>query len=350
MKPIRKPSRRKSNIELLQDGLTTTIPEELISILIPFKKLNLHVLECLEKISNLNYANFEIILLPDESFKNSEISQIVHNEQISIKATGNVPPGTKRNIGTKHAKGSIIAFIDDDAYPDQNWLKNAVKHFGNHEVAAVGGPNLTPPSNGIMQKAGGMILQSRIGGGSFSHRYKSHKIREDNDLPTVNLIIKKDILTRLGGFDTKYYPGDDTYLCLQITNKLGKKILYSPDVIVYHHRRPLFIPHMQQIWNYGKHRGYFAKKFPQTSRKPLFFLPTILVLSLIFSPFLLLLPTILGQIYLATILLYFFLIFIESIKTGTLRLSSLIFVGIILTHVSYGIGFLVGLLSQKLDQ
>ncbi len=64
----------------------------------------------------------------------------------------------------------------------------------------------------------------------------------------------------------------------------------------------------------------------------------------------LLVPNIIGQIYLAAILLYLLLIIIESIKIRNLQLASLVFTGIILTHISYGIGFLVGLLSRKLDK
>jgi len=350
MMPEKNKDEPRNNILIHQTIIGQDLSNDLISIVIPFKKLNPYVLECISNISFLNYTSFEIILLPDEVLDEIHLPKMEKKLCISIIPTGPVPPGVKRNIGTSHAKGSIIAFIDDDAYPDQNWLNNAIKLFHDPTVAAVGGPNLTPPSDGIMQRAGGLVLQSWIGGGGFSYRYKSRYPREDDDLPTVNLLIRRDVLNDLGGFEVKYYPGDDTYLCLQITKKLHKKIIYSPDVIVYHHRRPLFIPHMRQIWNYGKHRGYFAKKFPETSRKPLYFAPSVLVLSIILSPILLLLPVILSQIYFVTIAIYLVVVTIEAIKTKNLKLFILFFIGILATHVSYGVGFLKGLLSKKLTK
>ena len=48
---------------------------------------------------------------------------------MKVVATGKVRPAEKRNIGIKAASGSIVAFIDDDAYPEAHWLEYAVKYF-----------------------------------------------------------------------------------------------------------------------------------------------------------------------------------------------------------------------------
>jgi glycosyltransferase involved in cell wall biosynthesis len=63
---------------------------------------------------------------------------------ISIIPTGPLKPSDKRDIALKHAKGQILAFLDDDAYPVKEWLKAALVNFSDPEVAAVGGPAVTP--------------------------------------------------------------------------------------------------------------------------------------------------------------------------------------------------------------
>ena len=320
----------------------------LISIIIPFKRISLHLKECLHAISLLSYTNFEVILLPDEKFERDEVSIGDLRNIINVIPTGAVLPGEKRNIGIAHSKGSIIAFIDDDACPDRDWLRNALLCFDNPSVAGVGGPNLTHPSDGTRQMAGGIILQSWIGGGGLTYRYRARDLREDDDLPTVNLLIRKDVLDAVGGFDVKYWPGEDTYLCLQITKTLGKKLVYSPDVLVYHHRRPLFIPHLRQIWNYGRHRGHFAKILPQNSRRPLYFAPSLMVVLLAASPLLFVVPSSLSKLYVLGIFIYLVCVIFESLRTKKVELSLMILLGIPLTHITYGIAFIKGLLSPNI--
>jgi GT2 family glycosyltransferase len=251
------------------------------------------------------------------------------------------------------ANGEIVAFIDGDAYPDKDWLKNALKYFDDPKVAAVGGPGLTPETDNTMQKASGEILSSFLGAGPLSFRHSAKLPRKCDDLPTVNLIVRRSTFKEMGGFNSAYWPGEDTKFCLDLVYGLGKDALYAPDVMVYHHRRLLFRPHLKQIAGYGLHRGYFSKKFPETSRRLLYFVPSILVLGL---------PAILLVAYLnesarllslLPLLAYFLLIGIGAVLIGFRRRSpnlvGPVFLGAVATHLWYGAYFLRGLLSRKID-
>src|SRR3972149_6076239 len=136
----------------------------LVSIIIPCKHIDDYTRECIEHCKCLAYDNFEIILLPDNS--NEKV------EGVTIIGTGPVSPGTKRNIGVAHSKGEFCAFIDNDAYPRYDWLKNAMDHLANPEVGGVGGPGLTPDEDSLIQKAGGYVLSSFMVG-NLSSRYKT---------------------------------------------------------------------------------------------------------------------------------------------------------------------------------
>src|SRR4030095_9081889 len=48
------------------------------------------------------------------------------------------------------ATGEIIAYIDDDAYPDPHWLTYLASTFLDSRYAAVGGPNIPPPGRGTI--------------------------------------------------------------------------------------------------------------------------------------------------------------------------------------------------------
>jgi len=184
-------------------------------------------------------------------------------------------------MAISYTKGEILAFIDGDAYPAGDWLRNVVKNFIDPEVAAVGGPAVTPPFEPMRQKAGGQVFSSLLISGRFNYRYLPRNRREIDDYPSCNLLVRKSIMQTLGGFDTSVWPGEDTKLCLDITKKLGKKIIYDPKVLVWHHRRPLFLPHLRQVANYALHRGYFVKIYPETSFRPVYFVPTLFLFGII---------------------------------------------------------------------
>ena len=266
---------------------------------------------------------------------------------IKVIPTGPVSPAHKRDAALAYAKGQILAFIDDDAYPARDWLKQAVKNFSDPTIAAVGGPAVTPSADSLRQKAGGCVYSSLLVSGGFIYRYLPKKTRYVDDYPSCNFLVRRSIFEQLGGFNTEFWPGEDTKLCLKITKDLGKEIIYDPAVLVFHHRRPLFIPHLKQIANYALHRGYFVKRYPQTSLKLPYFVPTLFILALIAGAALSLYSQLFRAIYFFCLILYLSLVFIFSISKE-LRLIPLVFPGIILTHLAYGFYFSKGLLTKKL--
>lgn len=322
------------------------VKHPLISVVVACRDVDRYARECVQHSLELDYPSFELILLPDSVPSDLDL----RSPKLRVRVTGPVLPSVKRNIGVEMARGEIIAFEDSDAFPRQDWLRNAVKYFGDHEVAAVGGPGVTPDGDGLMQRAGGAVLSSFMGGGGFSFRYTSRRIRECDDLPTVNLLVRRSVFEEAGGFDESYWPGEDTEFCLRVVHGLGKKILYAPDVVVFHHRRPLFVPHLRQISGYGLHRGFFAKRLPETSRRLIYFLPSLLVVGLVAGSVLSLFNPFLRVLFLPALSLYFFACFVSGLESKSLKMAVPVFFGIVLTHLCYGVSFLRGLVTRRLER
>lgn len=251
-------------------------------------------------------------------------------------------------MALEYAEGEIIAFIDDDAYPRADWLKNAVAHFDDPSVGAVGGPAVTARNDGVFRQASGKVYESFLCSGGYTYRYVPGKLMDAEDLPSVNLIVRKDVFKQIGGYDSNFYPGEDTKLCLDILKTAEKRIVYDPEVVVFHHRRKLFKQHLKQSNNYALHRGYFAKVLPDTSRKIAYFVPSLFVLGLAAGPLLAMLFPFLWYVYFAVLALYFMLLVVSTVHFKDVRVWALAIVGVFLTHVGYGIGFVRGLLSKEL--
>lgn len=323
-----------------------------VSIVIAVKTWQNNLEECIDKCQELDYPDFEIIILPDsDTGTHPRAGDVPLANTIPIKVipTGPVTPAKKRDIALNYAQGEIIAFIDDDAYPQKLWFKNAIRNFADPEVAAVGGPAITPSEDNLRQKASGLVYASVLVSARHRRRYLPTKRQEVDDYPSCNFLVRKSIMQELGGFKTNFWPGEDTKMCLEITKKLNKKIIYTPDVLVYHHRRPVFLPHLKQVANYALHRGYFVKHYPETSLRLSYFIPTLFLFVLITAGILSLFLPLLRIWYLATLSLYFIVVFIFSISKK-LRLIPLVFFGITLTHLAYGTYFLKGLLLRKLKE
>ncbi len=294
----------------------------LFSIIIPVRIPTNYLKETISHLKQQSYTNFEIIIITD-------------------KISGNVSPAIKRNLGAKKARGTYLAFLDDDSYPSPNWLQQASKLF-TPNISAVCGPCLTPPSDNIRQQASGLVWSSFLGsGGAGTYRNSISSQRFVDDFPSVNLIVKKSDFIKIKGFDTHHWPGEDTILCANLVYKLNKKILYHPDLIVYHHRRPVVIPHLQQITRYALHRGNFARIYPKTSLRIGYIVPSLFV---IYLPFSILFPL--------PLYLYLFLLlitFLSFLKNNRPIISLLATITIPCTHVYYGVLFIIGFFTKNLD-
>lgn len=315
------------------------------SVLVIGRKINGYLTECISNTLKSSFENIEIIIVLDEvnprlSFPKTQIYKSIC-----------IDPAAKRDQAASLAQGEYLAFIDDDAYPSENWLKEAEYLLKESTVAAVCGPGVTPPNDDIFQKTGGWVNQVKVGLGPYTYRFIPGERRFVDDYPSVNFIIKQKDFNKIGGFDTKYWPGEDTKLCLDVVNKLHKKIIYDPKILVYHHRRRIFRDHLSQIGRYGLHRGFFARKLPATSLRVSYFLPSLLLSGLVVFPltiflnyYLFLFAFLCISIYILIILLTMIMVFT---KEKDKRIAVLFIPAIITTHLFYGARFLQGLLFTK---
>jgi len=136
-------------------------------------------------------------------------------------------------------------------------------------------------------------------------------------------------------------------------------MVYSPKVLVSHHRRKLFKGHLNQIKSYALHRGYFAKKYPKTSLCVEYFVPSLFVIFLLGGGILSLFSFSTKGLYSLGLIIYLVFILSSSLllvvatkesRVNRVKLLFLTVSGIFLTHFTYGIYFIKGLLSKKMRE
>jgi GT2 family glycosyltransferase len=314
------------------------VPE--FSIIIPIKELNDYLRETVPRIQSLRFTNWELLIVTNES----QESEWGWESRIRLLSSGRVGPAEKRDLAAKCARGEYLVFLDDDSYPNENLLDQAKQAF-LLGAPALGGPAMTPPEDTFLQRTSGAVFSSLLTGGAPARYRPIGLIREMDDWPSVNLMIKRSVFLEIGGFDSPYWPGEDTFLCLKLLRS-GRKITYVPEMIVWHHRREGLLRHARQVGAYGLHRGYFARHLPDNSRRAQYFLPSCITLLaflsivLIFFEFL----------FLTKIVLICWAIYLSAVLIGIVDVMRFngVWIGIfsipyvIVTHLYYGYRFLRG--------
>lgn len=208
--------------------------------------------ECLAKVNALEYPDFELIVVVDGGdHRCAEIARAHGATVIEIEHRG---LGHARNVGIAAASGELVAFLDDDAYPDRDWLLFAADLLRRGDYAGVGGPNIPPDDDGPVAEC----VAAAPGG-------PIHVLVSDSEaehLPGCNMAFRRDVLESIGGFDERFrVAGDDVDLCWRL-QKAGHRLAFSAGAVVMHRRRDSVRRYLRQQYGYGKAEALLERKWP----------------------------------------------------------------------------------------
>jgi glycosyltransferase involved in cell wall biosynthesis len=308
----------------------------LVSAIVPARELNELGRRCVAEL--LALGDVEVVLVTDEPPEDVD-------PRVVCVASGPANTGVKRQLGLERSRGEYIALIDDDAYPHPDWLANALGAFeSDPDIGAVCGPTLTPAGEPELEVLSGRVYASPLVTGPERWRYAPLPARDVDDAPSVNLVLRRADAEAIG-LATPYDYGEDTVVCERLIAR-GRRIRYLPQAVVFHSRRPLWRPHLRQVWRWARRRGAFARAGGVNSRRPGYLAPSTLLIAAASRP---LLPDRLVGLWRAGMGAYG----LACLAAGRdrqprrwLRLSG----AIVATHAAYGLGFLLGLAGLPLPE
>lgn len=169
-----------------------------------------------------------------------------------------------RNLGIRAASGEVVAFIDDDALPEFDWLAQALPAFADPEVAAVGGAVLDHTGFAFQHR---FTVADRFGNHDLHHPRPAddHCVPGALRYPSLlgtNTLFRRTALERVGGFDETFeYYLDETDVCLRLVDA-GFVLRQLPTAVVHHKFLPSHIrDHRRVVTNWFpivKNQVYFA--------------------------------------------------------------------------------------------
>ena len=191
---------------------------------------------CLTGISQLQYQDFEVVVVAApagiaaaRSCPFADDLKLVPFDKPNISAA--------RNIGITHAAGDMIAFIDDDAVPEPQWLRYLIAPAVQRDVAAMGG---------FVRGRNGISFQWKAR--SLDRYGMAHPLELETDLATVlhpppgraiktegtNMAFRRSLLVEQGGFDPAFhYYLDETDLNMRLA-RAGHATALVPLAEVHH--------------------------------------------------------------------------------------------------------------------
>lgn len=261
----------------LREGAGETGPPPSFSIVICTYNRARVLEKCLAALRSLEYPAFEVVVVNGPSTDHTdEVLALFPDVKRADNGTRNL--SISRNLGIAAAAGEVIAFIDDDALPDTDWLERLADAYADPEVGAAGGPVIGPGGDHL-QFDNGVISRSGM------PRAIQEEPAECNDpggewfniLMGTNSSFRRSALEAVGGFDENYeYYHDESDLCVRVI-RAGYRIVHVPGARVWHEFEKSHIRKTLRDVNWrvvAKNTIYFFFKNNRWWERPFdFFLP-----------------------------------------------------------------------------
>lgn len=168
-------------------------------------------------------------------------------------------PAAARNAGWPGAEADLIAFVDANVVPQPGWLDALLPHFADPAVAAVA-PR----------------VRARPGGSGIVDRYEAARSPLDlgpapgrvatggriGYVPTTTLLVRREVVEQVGGFDEDLRYGEDVDLVWRIVDA-GWDVRYEPAAVVTHRNRGSWPGLIRQRYRYGTSAADLDRRHPR---------------------------------------------------------------------------------------
>lgn len=297
--------------------------------------------ELFNSILNQKIKPYEVIYVDGGSIDGSVELAKKYGVKVVVDNKASTP-ASGRNTGLQVSNGDFVLFLDSDCILSSNFMEKC------HEIAKNVPENIAGFGAGYQyldlyysEKFAKILIEALtctlVNGGSPQFKLWN-KRKFVNRLPGGNCCYRKNILLKLGGFNNKLNYCEEVELGSKL-RKQGFRLLYVPELVVFH--KPFLTARkiLKKIITYGYWRGwYFMKKafsFP-------LFLILIFITGLILSCFV---------HFSALLLLISFTIYFLSMLTNIIIEKHsfnfpMILCAAIIIHSCYLASFFVGLIHR----
>lgn len=201
-----------------------------------------HLRACLAALARQTCARFDVLVV-----ENGEVTGVYDICRRNAVGYLHAPtPGLSlaRNAGARAARGEVVAFTDDDAIPEPDWLENLLATFDDETVGAVAGTNRYMNAYGESR-----VMSDEEAPNSVADRPQAVFSRETRRWFTaacfggigdgMNMAFRRELLERSISFDERLGRGrlldggEDHVIFVSVINS-GHSVAHCPAAVVRH--------------------------------------------------------------------------------------------------------------------
>ncbi|KQO62164.1 glycosyltransferase [Curtobacterium sp. Leaf261] len=238
--------------------MTVTTPGTVSVVIINYRGTD-DTLECVARLNEVDWPTkqLEIVVVENGSGDDSESRlRAAIGDQENVKlvvSTENLGFTGGSNLGANEASGEFVAFLNNDAKPDRNWIRAGLTGFAES-------PRVAAVASKVLDWDGKAIDFVESGLSWFGMGYKAHVTEiddgthdEEKDLlfgTGSALFVRRSVFLEVGGFDEGLFMFyDDVDLGWRL-NLLGYRVRYVPTSVVFH-------KHHGSMKSFGEYREMY---------------------------------------------------------------------------------------------
>ena len=187
-----------------------------VSFILPARNEEGIIARCLRGLQALTYdkALIEIIVVDDGSVDNTAVIARSMGARV-LSPPSHVTISALRNFGAREARGEYLAFIDADCVLESDWVRNALSHFRDPQVACVGSRPSIPRGSSWVPRT--WELQQR----------KNARSQEVEWVSSGAFLVTRQAFLEISGFDESLVTCEDVDFCYRLRKKRYKIIADS---------------------------------------------------------------------------------------------------------------------------
>lgn len=195
------------------------------------------------------YRDFEVVVVNGPSADETDAVLREFADAVRAYPCPDVHLSKSRNIGIAHAAGEVVAFIDDDAIPEPDWIAELVKAYDSPDVGGAGG--IVYDHSGVTHQYQYSVC-SRIATTRFDIKPPFDIYNRPGADPFIylqgtNCSFRRELLVEIGGFneEIEYYL-DEVEVCMHGIDA-GYQMISLPNAAVHHKYLPSHIRNQKRV-------------------------------------------------------------------------------------------------------